>query len=169
MERSFAEAGRYGFKRARWRGRERVRIQDYLIAAAQNIRLLVTHGKPKPAAAGTVGRLYGVNTVILSLRHIFRSQCFHLPDIVQASPRGVAIRPPMTVWATGRCLLTFCVRTPNKVTKRDMTTLSARLSFSRANYIDLFFTTGSPLYWLFNRNGTWYTAGAGPPHRWPSA
>ena len=55
MERSFAEAGRYGFKRARWRGRERVAIQDYLIAAVQNIRLLVTHGKPKPAAAGTVG------------------------------------------------------------------------------------------------------------------
>lgn len=55
MERSFAEAGRYGFKRARWRGTERVRIQDYLIAAVQNIRLLVAHGKLKPAAAGLVG------------------------------------------------------------------------------------------------------------------
>ncbi|MDT8367451.1 MAG: hypothetical protein RRA15_13375, partial [bacterium] len=42
-------------KRARWRGTERVRMQDYLIAAIQNIRLLVTHGKLKPAAAGKVG------------------------------------------------------------------------------------------------------------------
>jgi transposase len=55
MEGSFAESGRYGFKRARWRGTERVRIQDYLIAAVQNIRLLVTHGKLKPAAAGKLG------------------------------------------------------------------------------------------------------------------
>ena len=55
MERSFAEACRYGFKKARWRGQERIRIQDYLIAAVQNIRLLVTHGKLKPAAAGKLG------------------------------------------------------------------------------------------------------------------
>lgn len=54
MERSFAEAGRYGFKRARWRGKERVRIQDYLVAAVQNIRLLVTHGKLKPAVTGKI-------------------------------------------------------------------------------------------------------------------
>lgn len=54
MERSFAEAGRYGFKRARWRGQERVSIQDYLIAAVQNIRLLITYGKPKPAVAGKI-------------------------------------------------------------------------------------------------------------------
>ena len=59
MERSFAEAGRYGFKRARWRGTERVRIQDYLIAAVQDIRLLVTHGKLKPAAAGKLGMAQG--------------------------------------------------------------------------------------------------------------
>ncbi|MDF1525911.1 MAG: transposase [bacterium] len=55
MEGSFAESCRYGFKRARWRGTERVRMQDYLIAAVQNIRLLVTHGKLKPAAAGKIG------------------------------------------------------------------------------------------------------------------
>jgi transposase len=57
MERSFAEAGRYGFKRARWRGREHVSIQDYLIAAVQNVRLLVTHGKPKSAAVGKIERI----------------------------------------------------------------------------------------------------------------
>jgi hypothetical protein len=70
MEGSFAESGRYGFKRARWRGTERVRIQDYLIAAIQNIRLLVTHGKPKPAAAGKVGMVQGrrINALLLFAR-----------------------------------------------------------------------------------------------------
>ncbi len=48
MERSFAQATRFGFKRARWRGQWRVQIQDYLIAIAQNIALLVAHAWPKP-------------------------------------------------------------------------------------------------------------------------
>ena len=48
MERSFARATRFGFKRARWRGQWRVQIQDYLIAIAQNIALLIAHGWPKP-------------------------------------------------------------------------------------------------------------------------
>jgi len=41
MERSFARAVRYGFKRARWRRLWRVRIQEYLTAAIQNIMILV--------------------------------------------------------------------------------------------------------------------------------
>lgn len=97
MERSFAEAGRYGFKRARWRGTERVSIQDYLIAAVQNIRLLVTHGKLKPAAAGTVGRFNEAGKVVLSLREIFRIHHSFLPGIILANTRGVAICPPRTV------------------------------------------------------------------------
>ncbi len=91
MERSFAEACRYGFKRARWRGTDRVRIQDYLIDAVQNIRLLVTHGKPKPAAVGMVGRLNDSSKAILSLWEIIRSQHFFLPGIAPANTRGVAI------------------------------------------------------------------------------
>ena len=67
MEGSFAESCRYGFKRARWRGMERVQIQDYLIAAVQNIRFLVTHGKPKPAAAGKVGMNERKRVNVLSL------------------------------------------------------------------------------------------------------
>ena len=59
MERSFAQATRFGFKRARWRGQWRVQIQDYLIAAVQNIELLIAHAWPKPrvvmAAASTSG------------------------------------------------------------------------------------------------------------------
>ena len=44
-ERSFAGATRYGFKRARWRGLWRMEIQDFLIAAVQNITILI--GQPK--------------------------------------------------------------------------------------------------------------------------
>lgn len=48
MERSFAQATRLGLKRARWRGQWRVQIQDYLIAIAQNVELLIAHAWPKP-------------------------------------------------------------------------------------------------------------------------
>ena len=41
MERSFANATRYGFKRARWRRLWRVQIQEYLTAAIQNIKILI--------------------------------------------------------------------------------------------------------------------------------
>ncbi len=41
MERSFAQATRYGYKRARWRKLWRVQIQEYLTAAIQNIKILL--------------------------------------------------------------------------------------------------------------------------------
>jgi len=45
MEGSFADAANnHGFKRSRWRRLWRQRIQDYLIAAVQNIRILLRHG-----------------------------------------------------------------------------------------------------------------------------
>ena len=42
-ERSFAHAALYGYKRARWRRLWRMEIQDFLIAAVQNIRILIKH------------------------------------------------------------------------------------------------------------------------------
>lgn len=45
MERSFARAKRYGFDKARWRRLWRVRIQEYMTAAIQNIQILIKHGK----------------------------------------------------------------------------------------------------------------------------
>lgn len=45
MERSFARAKRYGFKRARWRRLWRIQIQEYITAAIQNIQVLIKHGK----------------------------------------------------------------------------------------------------------------------------
>ena len=52
MEQSFADAANnHHFKRARWRRLWRQQIQDYLIAAIQNVRILLTHHQPKRSAA----------------------------------------------------------------------------------------------------------------------
>lgn len=52
MERSFAKSTRYGFDQARWRGLWRMRIQEYLTCAIQNMQVLIAHAfKPKKAAA----------------------------------------------------------------------------------------------------------------------
>jgi hypothetical protein len=52
MERTFAQATRYGYQRARWRRLWRVQIQEYLTAAIQNIKILVKDVKePAPALA----------------------------------------------------------------------------------------------------------------------
>lgn len=53
MEGSFADArNNHGFKRARWRGLWRQRIQDWLIAAVQNLRILMRRGGRQAASAG---------------------------------------------------------------------------------------------------------------------
>lgn len=55
-ERSFAQASRYGYKRARWRRLWRMQIQDFLIAAIQNIQILIKHMKPRvESVARTAG------------------------------------------------------------------------------------------------------------------
>ncbi|MBI4654992.1 MAG: transposase [Nitrospirae bacterium] len=51
MERSFARAKRFGFKRARWRRLWRVQIQEYITAAIQNIEILVRYGRGTGNAA----------------------------------------------------------------------------------------------------------------------
>jgi len=54
MEGSFAQAANeHGFKRSRWRRLWRQQIQDWLIAAVQNIKTLL-RGANKPAATGTM-------------------------------------------------------------------------------------------------------------------
>jgi len=51
MEGSFADAAnRHGFKRSRWRGLLRQKIQDWIISACQNLRLLLALGWKRPAA-----------------------------------------------------------------------------------------------------------------------
>lgn len=49
MEGSFGQAVRYGYKRARYRGLERVSIQDLLIAIVQNVGILCRYGTHAPA------------------------------------------------------------------------------------------------------------------------
>lgn len=52
MEASFADATNcHGFKRARWRRLWRQQIQNHLIAACQNVRILLRNRRPGPAVA----------------------------------------------------------------------------------------------------------------------
>ena len=58
MERSFADAANnHHFKRARWRRLWRQQIQDYLIAAIQNVRILLANQNPKKSAAAALSSL----------------------------------------------------------------------------------------------------------------
>jgi len=67
-ERSFAWSTRYGYKRARWRRLWRMEIQDFLIAAIQNISILIKqkgskivdakpHNRPTKASLGGINSL----------------------------------------------------------------------------------------------------------------
>jgi hypothetical protein len=49
-ERSFAQSKRHGYKRARWRRLWRMKIQDFLVAAIQNIKILITNTRGKAKA-----------------------------------------------------------------------------------------------------------------------
>ena len=52
IEGSFADAAtRHGFKRSRWRGRWRMKVQNLVIAALQNLRKLLRYGRPQPGTA----------------------------------------------------------------------------------------------------------------------
>jgi transposase len=52
MEGSFADAANnHHFKRARWRRLRNQQVQDYLIAAIQNVRILLRRGQLKPAVS----------------------------------------------------------------------------------------------------------------------
>lgn len=72
MEQSFADAANnHGFKRSRWRRLWRQQIQDYLIAAIQNIRILLRRaGKDASAGAAAlkIVRLEAVLMVFLQLK-----------------------------------------------------------------------------------------------------
>lgn len=58
MERSFANATRFDFDRARWRGLWRMRIQELLVCSIQNIQVLIKQShKPKNAAAARINAL----------------------------------------------------------------------------------------------------------------
>jgi transposase len=59
MERSFARSKRYGFGRARWRRLWRLRIQEYLTAAIQNMQILMKYGNdPRRAVSKAKESIY---------------------------------------------------------------------------------------------------------------
>ena len=56
MEGSFADAANnHWFKRARWRRLRRQQVQDYLIATAQNVRILLRDRPNHRTAGGQTG------------------------------------------------------------------------------------------------------------------
>ena len=68
MERSFADAtNNHHFKRARWRRLWRQQIQDYLIAAVQNVHILLKHSNPKFSAAAAMPLLSAESRIALPL------------------------------------------------------------------------------------------------------
>jgi transposase len=81
MEQSFADAtNNHHFKRARWRRLWRQQIQDYLIAAIQNLRILLAHLPPKHSAA-----------TALVLPAIFRTRCLNLVRCTRWHPFSVVL------------------------------------------------------------------------------
>jgi len=81
MERSFARGTRYGYDRARWRGLWRVQIQEYLIAAVQNLDVLLRYGaQPKRGLAFRVDQVKGVLTQAIG-PVIDRVKEFFSPDL----------------------------------------------------------------------------------------
>jgi hypothetical protein len=59
MEGSFADAvNNHGAKQARWRGLWRQKIQSWLIAAVQNLRILLRHQVTGPVRAATAARAW---------------------------------------------------------------------------------------------------------------
>jgi hypothetical protein len=70
MERSFADAtNNHHFKRAHWRRLWRQQIQDYLIAAIQNVRILLAHQNPKRSAAAALLHPVTLTTSLLRPLH----------------------------------------------------------------------------------------------------
>lgn len=70
MERSFARATRYGFDRARWRGLWKMRIQEYLTCAIQNIQVLVVEKSARPKESIALRASVAKSMVINALYHL---------------------------------------------------------------------------------------------------
>ncbi len=84
MERSFARAVRFGFKRARWRGLWRVMVQDYMIATIQNLAVLIRYSaRPREVLALRLLPVTEHSTCSLFQFWLaeFRATFSHLPNL----------------------------------------------------------------------------------------
>jgi hypothetical protein len=96
MEGSFAQAAnQHGFKRSRWRRLWRQQIQDWLIAACQNLKLLVRTLESGPAAASLRFKTRSVRDGLYFLP-LNRSAC---PDSCRA-PSCYHACASRSIWAT---------------------------------------------------------------------
>lgn len=94
MEGSFAQAANcHHFKRARWRRLWRQQIQDWLIAACQNVKLLLRHGQQPTGEAGSAspshcGPGLWALAVAIAARSLFRRLLAnsHFPLSLDSSP-----------------------------------------------------------------------------------
>jgi transposase len=78
QERNFAEAAtEHGFKRARWRGLEKQTIQDQLIAAIQNLKILIRKGGF--ASARLIAALATLRKALRSLTFTHFYSAYHVP------------------------------------------------------------------------------------------
>jgi len=85
-EGSFAEACLHHFKRSRWRRLERQQVQDWLIAAIQNIKLLTRAHKPIPRGTDVGhGSRHGLLTRSIQA-HLELLTCFFSAQCKHASP-----------------------------------------------------------------------------------
>ena len=96
MERTFAQATRYGYQRARWRRLWRVQIQEYLTAAIQNIKVLLKEVKdPAPALSvqvatpsrGKTGRIGPCR-----LWQLLAQQCSQIAEFCFPQDKNLAYR-----------------------------------------------------------------------------
>jgi transposase len=75
MERSYADAANnHGFKRSRWRGLDRITIQDLMIAAVQNIRILIKRART-PSGVAMEMRVAGHSAASMAVS-LYQSLCF---------------------------------------------------------------------------------------------
>jgi IS5 family transposase len=99
-ERSFARSVQYGYKRARWRRWWRVQIQDFLIAAIQNIVVLITH---------SISNLSKSKSPLTRAVELFNAFIKKARFYLNASWLSLNSRDPVftKVWATARTLFTL--------------------------------------------------------------
>ena len=88
-ERSFANSTRYGYKRARWRRLWRMQIQDFLIAAIQNITVLIAQPK---------NRISKSNVQIAKIANYLREQWqgYALKNMLMKAPELFKTVPRLT-------------------------------------------------------------------------
>jgi hypothetical protein len=85
MEQSFADAANHhGFKRSRWRRLWRQRIQDWLIATAQNLRILVRARPLRPVASAAQSLEVPPMSVVTAIK-AFVIRLLHLPHFPRQS------------------------------------------------------------------------------------